>query len=78
MVGLLTAEEELEDGEHARACEDHGGCADEQLGREQPGARVDVVEENRVHANQRMREPGKHKKDDQQRRNRRREPRGRG
>jgi len=38
-LGLLAAEEELEDGKHAGTREDHNGCPDQQLAGKQP-ARV--------------------------------------
>ena len=71
---LLVTEKQFEDGEDARASEDHHGCADEEASRNQPGARMHIVENNGPQADQRVREPGKHEQHHQQRGNWRGEP----
>jgi hypothetical protein len=56
----VAAEEELENGEHAGASKNQHGCTHEQLGREEPGAGMHIIEENLVQADLRMSEPCKH------------------
>src|ERR1700745_367266 len=55
----LSAEKELEQGEHAGAGEDHRNCPKEKLGCQQPGARVHIIENDRANTDQRMRDPDK-------------------
>ena len=55
MIRLLPTKEELEDGEHARACEQHRCAAHQQLGGDQPGVRVHVIEQDRAQPHDRMR-----------------------
>ena len=55
---------------------DRGG-ADQQPGREQTRACVHIIDENRAQPDQRVRKPGEHEENDQQRRYRRTKPGGR-
>jgi hypothetical protein len=77
-IASLPAEEEFQDGEHARAREDDGRTAHQQFGSDQPGTRVHVIGKNRAQADQRVRKHGEHEEADQQCPHRRCEPGGSG
>jgi hypothetical protein len=54
-LSSLPAEKEFEHREHAGASEHDRSTAHQQLGRDQPGTRVHVIDEDRAHAHDRMR-----------------------